>query len=183
MTARAAAARYARALFDVVLKEADPRRVEEELAGFAELGRQHEALSRVFTNPAIPASRKRAIVDRLVERAELTPALAKLLHMLADRDRLTLLPDLVEAYRARLLDHLRVVRADVTTAVALAEDRLKALERSLAKTTGRQVTLTTRVDPSIIGGAVAKVGSVVYDGSVSRQLERLKEKLADADQG
>lgn len=180
MTARAAAARYARALFDVVVKDGDPKQVERELAGFADLARDHSALAHAFANPAIPAPRKRAVVEQLLERAKLTSAVSKLLLLLAERDRLTLLPDVVEAYRSRLLDHLRVVRAEITTAVPLAQDRRTAIERSLAKTTGRQVTLTARVDPSVIGGAVAKVGSVVYDGSVARQLEKLKEKLAEA---
>lgn len=182
MTSRAAAIRYARALFDVVVKEkrGDPDRVERELVEFAELVRDHETLARVFGNPAFPAPRKRAIVEALVERTKPSPPVSKLLVLLAARDRLAILPDLVESYRARLLDHRRVVRAEVTTSVPLPDDRRAALERGLAQATGRTVTLTATVDPGIIGGAVTRIGSVVYDGSLARQLERLKEKLTEA---
>ena len=104
--------------------------------------------------------------------------LTKLLVLLAGRDRLVLLPDLLETYRARLLDHQNVVRAEVTTAAPLAADRAKAIERSLARATGRTVALTTRVAPEIIGGLVARVGSTVFDASVTTQLEKMRQRLA-----
>jgi len=178
MTNRAAATRYARALFDVVVKEGDPQRVETELSAFNALVSSNDALRRALASPTIPAARKRGVIEALLAKASpLAPALGKLLLMLADRDRLVLLPDLEDAYRERLMQHLQVLRAEVTTAVALPEDRRGTLERGLAKATGRTVTLTARVDPAIIGGAVTRVGSTVYDGSVVRQLERLKEQL------
>ena len=178
MTNRAAASRYARALFDVVLNEGDPRRVETELAAFNDLVSSNDALRRALTNPAIPAARKRGVVQELLAKAgPLTTALEKLLLMLADRDRLILVPELVQSYRERLMQHLQVVSAELTTAVALPEERRAAIERSLAKATGRTVVLSVRVDAAIIGGAVTRVGSTVYDGSVVRQLDRLKEQL------
>jgi F-type H+-transporting ATPase subunit delta len=178
MTNRAAAARYARALFDVVLNEGDPQRVETELAAFNDLVSSNVALRRALTSPAIPAARKRGVIQALLGRAgPLTTALEKLLLMLADRDRLVLLPDLLETYRQRLMQHMEVVSAELTTAVPLPDERRAAIERTLARATGQKVVLTARVDPSIIGGAVTRVGSTVYDGSVIRQLERLREQL------
>jgi F-type H+-transporting ATPase subunit delta len=73
-----------------------------------------------------------------------------------------------------------VVRAEVTTARPLEAERAKAIESSLAKLTGRTVTLATKVDPAIIGGVVARIGSTIYDGSVTRQLEKLKERLVES---
>lgn len=187
MTSRAAAARYARALFDVVRTEsrgdADALgAVQRDLDGFAQLVTTHEGLSRVLVNPAIPAAKKRGVVEALVGRAGgMSPVLAKLLLLLAERDRLVLLPELTAAYRDRLMEHLQIVRAEVTTAVALPPDRVQALQRSLARATGRQVQLGTRVDSAIIGGAVARIGSTVFDGSVTTQLERLKQKLVESD--
>jgi F-type H+-transporting ATPase subunit delta len=193
VTNRTAATRYARALLDVAVKEhaaprmvalgdykdepARLRQIESQLAEFVDLFRQHPALEKVMLNPAVPVPRKRAAMEELTTRAGLTPVLANLIVLLADRDRLVLLPDLLAAYRERMLDHLQVVRAEVTTAVALPADRARAVEESLARVTGRTVTLVTRVDPSIIGGVVARIGSTVYDGSVTRQLQRMKEKL------
>jgi F-type H+-transporting ATPase subunit delta len=151
--------------------------IEVELAGFAALFTEHPALEKVLLNPAVPVQRKHATVAELATRAKLSPVLAKLLLLLAERDRLVLLPDLLAAYREWLLDHLKVVRAEVTTAVALPADRAKAVQQSLATLTGRTVTLDTRVDPGIIGGVVARIGSTVYDGSVTTQLQKMKQRL------
>ena len=76
------------------------------------------------------------------------------------------------------MEHQHVVRAEVTTAAPLTPDRTAQLQKQLADITGRTVTMTTNVDPSIIGGVVTRIGSTVYDGSVATQLATLKEKLA-----
>jgi F-type H+-transporting ATPase subunit delta len=181
MTSRAAGIRYARALFDVARKEGDIEQAGRDLAAFAQLVAGHDLLPRVLSNPAIPASRKRAVIEELLARAgSLTPVVGKLLTLLADRDRLVLLPDIAAAYQDRLMEHANVVRAEVVTAVDLTGDRMAALQQGLAQATGRQVQLESRVDPSIIGGAIARIGSTVYDGSVTRQLEKMKEALTAA---
>jgi F-type H+-transporting ATPase subunit delta len=119
-------------------------------------------------------------MGELVDRARLSPILSKLLVLLAERDRLVLLPDLLAAYRDRLLDYQQVVRAEVTTATPIGPERAKAIEQGLAHVTGRTVRLGTRVDPSIIGGVVARIGDTIYDGSVTRQLELMKKTLSGA---
>ena len=94
MTNRAAGIRYARALFDVSQKEADIEQVGRELADFAQLIAAHEALPKIFSNPAIPAPRKKALLEQLIARAgAMTPVVTKLLLMLAERDRMAILPD------------------------------------------------------------------------------------------
>ena len=180
MTNRTAAARYARALFDVSVKDRDCRQVEADLAGFADLLDGHDILSRVLLNPAIPTSRKRAVVTVLLSRlGDVTPPVAKLLTLMAERDRLGLLPEVLRSYRARLLDHLGVVEAQVTTAGPLTPERAAAIEESLAQASGREVTMTTDVDPEILGGIVARLGTTVYDGSVARHLERMRHNLLE----
>jgi F-type H+-transporting ATPase subunit delta len=180
MTNKAAAIRYARALFDVAVKEqSDLEQIERQLAEFLDLFTQHPTLEHVMMNPAVPATRKRATVAELTTRLGIASVLAKLLALLAERDRLILLPDLLSTYRDKLLDHRQVVRAEVTTAAALTAERAQEVERRLAQATGRTVTVAARVDPAIIGGLVARVGSIVYDGSVSRQLEKIKNRLVE----
>lgn len=180
MTNRTAAHRYARALFDVALAEKiDLEAVERDLAAFAELQARHESLGKVLLNPAVPAPRKRSAMEALMKSAGSLPVVSKLLVLLAERDRLILLPDLLTAYRDRLLDYQQIVRADVTTATPLAPERSTAIEKSLAKATGKTVRLSTQVDANIIGGLVARVGGTVYDASVVRQLERIKQRLEE----
>jgi len=178
MTNRAAARRYARALFDVSLEQADPQQAGREIDAFAELMRANAELGRVLTSPAVPAARKRAAVEALVARLAPSPVVSKLLVLLAGRDRLVLVPDVAASFRERLLDHQQVVRAEVTSAVPLSEESVTKLTRSLARVTGRDVLVETKVDEAILGGVVAKVGSVVFDGSVTRQLERMRARLA-----
>ena len=182
MTSRVAAIRYARALFDVALVEhQDLDQIARELSDLAALVSGNGELGRALTHPAIPPARKRAVVEAVLSHSPVHALLARTLLLLADRDRLALLSDLSEAFRSRLMDHQQVVRAEVTTAIELPADRVSALQQGLAAATGRKVQLDVRVDPSIVGGAVTKIGSTVYDGSVTTQLERLKRKLVEAE--
>ena len=177
MTSRTSANRYARALFDVARVEADPTVVEQELAAVTGLFRDHADLWKVMTNPAVPVTSKRAIIDTLLPKMALTPVMAKTLALLAHRDRIALLPEILEAYRVRLMDFMNVVRASVTSAVALPADRVAALEASLGMLTGRKVLMTTATDATLMGGVVTRIGSAVYDGSVKRQLEKMRERI------
>ena len=178
MPSRASAARYARALFDVALKESDPVQIERDISSFAQLLAQNAELHNALTNPAIPASSKRQIVDVLAKRLTMASPAHKLLLLLADRDRLAVMPELLDIYRERLMEHQQVVRAEVTTAAPLSADRVAQLQKKLADITGRKVDMTTTVDPSIIGGVVTRIGSTVYDGSIASQLAKLREKLS-----
>jgi F-type H+-transporting ATPase subunit delta len=179
MTSRTAAARYAKALLDVASREA-PGEIEtigQELDDFNAMIGQHPALARVLTNPAVPASRKRAAVDALAKLAGVSPMVSKLLVLLAERDRLVLLGDLASIYRDMLMDRQNVVRAEVTTATPLAADKTRAIETRLAAVTGKRVTMVTKVDQGILGGVVARVGSTVYDASIATQLRKIRERL------
>jgi F-type H+-transporting ATPase subunit delta len=180
VTNRTAAHRYAKALFEVALAEkTDLDAVEQQLAGFVELQTKHVTLGKLLLNPAVPAPRKRAAMEALVKAAASLPVIARLMVLLAERDRLVLLPDLLAAYRDRLLEHLKIVQADVTTATPLDAGRSAAIEKSLEKATGKTVRLSSHVDANIIGGLVARVGGTVYDASVARQLERIKQRLEE----
>jgi F-type H+-transporting ATPase subunit delta len=180
MTNRTAANRYARALLDVSLKEAvDPTQVESELASIVGLFEQNQTLQKVLLNPAVPAPRKQSAVAEIARQASLLDVVRKLLTLLAERDRLIILPELLAAFRDRLMEHQNVVRAEVTTTVALPAERLETIRRRLADVTGRTVNLSTRVDPSLIGGMVARVGGTVYDASITMQLRKMRAQLAE----
>lgn len=179
MSNRASAGRYAKALFDVALKEGGLEPIEAALTAFAELIQQNAELRKALFHPAVPAPAKRAVVERVIERAAPPSPLRKLLAMLADRDRLELVPDLAEAYRGRLLEHQQVVRAEIVTAVPLGDDRAAQLRQRLGDAMGCSVMMSTRVDPAIMGGVVARIGSTVYDGSLASQLARMRNKLVE----
>ena len=177
MSMRTSAARYAKALLDVAIKESDPERAEQELAAFVDLVQQHPDLQRAFANPVVSAAHKRAIVEQILNRLKPESPTGKLLMLLAGRGRLALLPDLLDVYRERLREHQHVLRAEVTTAQPLPPERAAQLQQRLATMTGRAVTMTTKVDASIIGGIVTRIGSTVYDGSVATQLAKVKDRI------
>jgi len=180
MSMRASAARYAKALFDVASTESTPEQAEKELTTFADLVRAHADLQRTLTNPAVPVAGKRGIVQQLLDRQQPSTPVRKLLMLLADRGRLELLPDLVQVFHERVMEHQQVVSAEVTTAAPLSPERLSQLQQRLAAATGRKVDVTIKVDPALIGGMVTRIGGTVYDGSVATQLAALRQRLADS---
>jgi len=180
MTNRTAARRYARALFDVAVKEKqDLDAIDRDLAGFHDLMQAQPLFEKVLLNPAVPAPRKRAAVAAVISGEKLSPAVTKLLVLLAERDRMVLLPELLAAYRERVLDLRKVVRAEVVTAEPLSPEGAQAVEHGLAQMSGRNVQMALRVDPSIIGGVVARIGSTVYDASIATQLLKMKQRLVE----
>ena len=179
MSTRASAARYAKALFDVATAESTPEQAEKELVAFADLVAAHDDLRQALASPAIPAARKRAIVAQLLDRQRPSGPVRKLLLLLAERDRLELLTDLVSVYHERVMEHLKIVQAEVTTATPLPPDQAAELQQRLGTTIGRTVTLTTKVDPALIGGMVTRIGGTVYDGSVAAQLTALRQRLTE----
>ena len=178
MTSRTAATRYARAALDVATKEsADLERIARELDEFIAFFTVQPALDALMLNPAVPAPRKRAAMEQITKLSGFTPIVAKLLVLLADRDRLGLLRDIAAVYHDLLADRQNVVRAEVTSAEPLSTDRIQAIEERLAALTGKRVSMKTKVDKAIIGGVVARVGSTVYDASIATQLKKIRERL------
>ena len=181
MTEQAAATRYARALFEVSLDSGDPQRTDRDLKAFQELVDGHATLGQVVRNRAISPVVKKAIVAAILERTPKTAAVVKrLLLMLAERGRLHLLPALLGVYRERLMDHLGVVRASVTTAEPLDRKRVTSINQRLSSATGRQVTIQASVDEGLVGGMVTQIGGTVFDGSLAHHLDRLKQRFLTA---
>jgi F-type H+-transporting ATPase subunit delta len=178
MSDRISAARYARALFDVVhQQQVDASEVQQQLSAVVSAVGEHPELSRVLTSRSVPDAARRQIIVAIGEKLGVSTPVGKLLALLADRRRLDLLPDLAAVYTERLLEHQNVVQADVTTAAPLGADATEAIKASLASATGKQITMRVSVDPSLLGGVVARVGSTVYDGSVRTQLKKMRDQL------
>jgi F-type H+-transporting ATPase subunit delta len=176
MSSRASASRYARALFDVV-EPAGRRGIDEELASVSQLFADQGELQAVFASPSVPPTAKRGIVQAFVQRANVSEPVSRLLMLLAERDRLALLPDVAAVFHERVLEEQNVLQAEITTALPLGADEQLALEARLSAATSKHVTITPHVDPAIIGGIVARIGSTVYDGSLANQLARIRERL------
>jgi F-type H+-transporting ATPase subunit delta len=179
MSNRTSAARYARALLDVALKESDPQKVERDLTSFVSAMASSLELRRALVNSQIPATIRRKATEAVTKAIGMEPPAAKLLALLADRGRLEIYTELLEVYRERLLAHSNIVKGTVTSAIALTPATITALEQSLSGATGKQVQLEAAVDPSLIGGVITRIGSTVYDGSIRTQLQRMKQQLVE----
>jgi F-type H+-transporting ATPase subunit delta len=176
--ASAVANRYAFAAFTVASEAGE---LDQWLSQLTELARilQMPSARTVFTSPTIPSAQKRAALDRLLPNS--TPVIRNFLGILADRDRLNEVPGIAEALRELINKQRGIIEAEVTTAVPLDAELEQALAARLAAYLERrpdQITLKSRVDPSIIGGVVARVGDRMIDDSVRGRLDRLRRTLA-----
>jgi len=169
--------RYALALFDVAKKANRLEQVDRDLAAFAAFVRDHDDVRRAFEAPAVAPQKKRALLDALLDRSELRGEVPQLLRMLADRDRLSQLSEVVAAFDDRLRQERKIVEAHVVTALPLNDADRTSLKNALRRASGADVALSEQVNPSIVGGFVARVGSLVFDASLTRQLERMKQRL------
>jgi F-type H+-transporting ATPase subunit delta len=177
MSARTSAARYARVLFEVAQQESDPAAVGQNLNEVVAAFRESDELTTLLGNRSIPDVIRRKVVLAVAERLAVATPVAKLLGLLVDRRRIELLPEIADVYAERLLEHQNVVQADVTTAAPLSPDALSRVEAGLREVTGKQITMRVSVDPGLLGGVVARVGSTVYDGSVRTQLKKMRDQL------
>ena len=170
--------RYAHALVDVATSDGDPRRIAAELDGFAELLASSAELRTLLANPAVPREQKHTVVGKLVERLGYTRTLRNFLFVLVDNRRTELLPAVRLAFRSLLDEKLGIVAVEVRTAHELSEAEQGRLAEVLRQKTGRQVQIEFERDPELLGGAVTRIGSTIYDGSLREQLRRIQERLS-----
>jgi F-type H+-transporting ATPase subunit delta len=177
------ARRYAGVLFDVVEPRGQTAKALDDVRALAATVAGSGELRQVLDNPAIAIAKKHAIAEAIAAQLGVGDEVRRMLGLLAERDRLGAMGEVASAFVDRVNQARRTVEADVVTASPLTEDRRAALAQALGRAAECQVTIRERVDPSIIGGVVARVGSLVFDGSVVRQVERLKERLASGAAG
>jgi F-type H+-transporting ATPase subunit delta len=180
MSLRTSAKRYAKALFDVALAENnDLEQVGRDLAAVVAMMHENPGLAEAAKGTGVTDQARKSLMEAVANAMALQAPVRKLLVLLAQGRRLQLLPDLAEAYRERLLAHQNIVRADVTSAAPLSPEQTVRLAASLGKATGKTVDLSVSVDPGLLGGVVARIGSTVYDGSVRTQLARMRQQLVE----
>ena len=178
MSIRTSANRYAKALFDVALAEnADLAQVDRDLQAVADMLDASPELALNLSRGSVTDAQRQSLMEAVAKTMALSTQVAKLAVMLGRNRKLGLIPDLTAAFRERVLAHQNIVRAEVTSAAPLSPEKTKALEESLSKVTGKKVELSVSVDPALLGGVVARIGSTVYDGSVKTQLTRMRQEL------
>lgn len=170
---------YARAFADVIFDaRLDAGRAVGGLRKILDLFEQSVELQRVWENPAVPAEQKRKLLDVIVQRDGIDRQVRNLVAVLMDHRRLPFLPRIVEQLEKELDARMGFAEAQISSARELGDAEKRNLEAQIAKVTGKKVRAQYDLDQSLLGGAVVRIGSTIYDGSVKGQLERIKEAIS-----
>ena len=173
------ASTYSRAFADVVLSShLDVNRALADLRAIASLMAQSSDLRRVWENPAIPAEQKRKVLDVIAQRDEFPKQVRNLVAVLIDHRRIHFLEPIIRQLEKELDARLGFAEAQITSARALGDAEKLEFEAQVGKLTGKKVRARYGLDATLLGGAVVRLGSTIYDGSVKGQLERLKEAIS-----
>jgi F-type H+-transporting ATPase subunit delta len=167
---------YAEALFSVAEAEGELEAVEAQLYAFAKMVERQTRVREALHDPALPAENKKGLIrDTLGERAN--PIAVNLLSFLVDQGRARDVERIVERLAEIAAERRARAVAEVRSAVPLDRDRRRRLAEALSKATGRQVEVKVVVDPTVIGGVVARVGDEIFDGSVKSRLDEARQHL------
>jgi F-type H+-transporting ATPase subunit delta len=175
----AVVSRYARALLDVVTAaRLDTTAIDKQLADFEATWDSSPELQTFFKNPAVAAAQKVAFLDKLNTKLGLQKELRNLLAILINNDRIGEIHEVAAAYRTEQQERLGIRQAEIVTARELSNEERNALIAGIVQMAGTRIEPQFKLDRSILGGAIVRIGSTVYDGSVRGRLERLREALA-----
>ncbi len=171
------AKRYAKALVEVGEEKNALDRYGQDLANLCALVEQSHDLREVLLNPVFTKEDKKLIADEVLKKIGADPMVMNFVNVLIDRKRIDQLPGIEKAYREKVDEIKGITRGEVTSAEPLGDDILHRVTETLSKISNKKVLVSKRVDPSLIGGLVAKVGDMVFDGTIRTQLNQLKESL------
>jgi F-type H+-transporting ATPase subunit delta len=170
--------RYASAFLDVVTSaRLDTAAIDRQIADFLATWDGSAELREFFVNPAVPAIQKVGILDKLNAKLGLQKELRNLLAVLINNGRIGQVDEVIQAYRRLLQEQSGIRQAEIVTARALSEQERSALVMDIGRLAGARIEASFKLDASLLGGTVVRIGSTVYDGSVRGRLARLKETL------
>jgi F-type H+-transporting ATPase subunit delta len=169
---------YAQALFSIAEAEKALETVEDELFRFARALETENSLRESLTDPALPIERKKAVLGEILgEKA--SPHTVSILGFLVEQGRARELAPIVDELVSLSAERRKAAVAEVRTAIPLDDAHKSKLAEALEKATGKTIQLKVVVDPSVIGGVVARVGDQVIDGSIRKRLELAKERMSE----
>ena len=173
------AARYARAFADVAAQlKLDSAALDRQFEDFLLTWQGSAELRSLFVNPAVAAAEKIALLDKMNAQLKLQKQLRNLLAVLIKNDRIVEVKDVAAAYRVEMQERRGIRPVEIVTARKLGEKECVSLVNGVSKLAGAQIQASFKLDKSILGGTVVRIGSTVYDGSVRGRLERLKAVIS-----
>jgi len=177
MVSGSIARRYAKALLSIGIDDGNFERMGREVRALAGAIKRSAELAHTLSNPLFARSDREKVLRALLDRIGATQSVLNFTRLLLDRERLNVLPDISRELDAMIDARAGRVAAQVTSAAPLDDQQKSRLVKTLESLSGKKVDMTVREDPALLGGVVAKVGDLVYDGSLRTQLERLRQDL------
>ena len=175
----AVSSRYARALSDAVFdSRTDVTVAEHDLKAVVSLVDENDTLRRVWENPSIPAAQKRKVLDGLAQQTGIVKIVRNFVAVLIDHKRIRQLPQIALQFEQELNARLGFTDAEVTSVHHLEDGEREAIEKQIERVSGKKVRARYQTNRDLLGGAVIRVGSTVYDGSIRGQLAKIKDQLS-----
>lgn len=171
------AIRYAQAFSQVVRDEAELRSARDELRALGRLVEQSSELKTALSNPVVSAESKQRVVQAIAERQQLGQRTQRLLKVLGENDRLSLIDEVGRAVDQIYRERAQVKRVEIRTAAALEPELRQRLTQALERLAGGRVEVVETIDPQLLGGLVASIGTKVYDASLKTKLERIRSRM------
>lgn len=179
----AVARRYAHALLDASIKQRNFTAVLDELEMFRKQLGDVPALRELFLNPAVPPQKRKKVLDDIGKKAGTHQLTLNFLQTLIHRDRLNLLDQVILSAEQQFLERQGILVVEVITARPLEPEEERQLVDKLEKFTGKKIQIDNHIDKSLVGGAVTRIGTTLYDGSVTTQLDQLKSIISSPERG
>ena len=177
MKGKLVARRYAKALINIGKAEGTVEKIGEELRNMATLLDAYPRLREVLWNPFYGKEPRKAIIEEVVRLADLSRVMLGFFMLLIEKERFRLFDVILTSYQDLEDAHAGRMRAEVITAGPLNEEEIESIQSKLARIFKKEIVVETTLDESVIGGIICKIGSVVYDGTIRNQLERMKEQM------
>lgn len=175
---KSASLQYANALADIVLQQGAAEPTRKQLADFVAAYEESAELRNFLATPAVNRQEKHAVIEKLVARLGASRIMRNFLFVVSDNQRTHLLPQISETFEHVLMQREGVAEAEVVSAVELSKNQKSALLSTLERLTGKKVQAKYTLEPSLLAGAVVRIGDTIYDGSVKNRLNVLRAQLA-----
>jgi F-type H+-transporting ATPase subunit delta len=174
---KSASLQYANALADTALAQGAAPTVVQELGDFSAAYRASAELRNVLLSPAVSKKEKRGVVEKVAARLGAGKIVRNFLFVVIDHQRSHLLPEMFESFKNVLRERQGLAEAEIFSPVPLSDAQRKQITQTLERVTGKTIEAKFSLDPHLLGGAVARVGDTIYDGSLRNRLDSLRERL------
>ena len=175
---KSASLQYATALADIALEQGAVEPVKKQLGDFGAAFAESSELRNILSSPAVERATKHGVIEKLSARLDASRIVRNFLFVVIDNQRTHLLPEILQTFESVVQQRLGVAEAEVRSAAELSSAQKSTLQQSLEKVTGKKIQAKYSLDPTLLGGAVVRIGDTVYDGSVRNRLNQMRARLS-----